>query len=87
MAQQGRYDIILSMTPVAKGLLERLASWPQEDVEELDEIAREIEVRRTGTYRLTNDERAAVREGLAQADRGEFVAEEAVAEADKRHGV
>jgi len=35
------------------------------------------------------DERtlAAIREGLAQADRGEFVPDEVVAEADKRHGI
>ena len=30
---------------------------------------------------------AAIREGLAQAERGEFVADEVVAEANKRHGL
>jgi len=45
----------------------------------------EIEARRTGLYVMTDDERAAVRAGLAQADRGEFVPDELVAEADKRH--
>ena len=42
----------------------------------------EIEVRRTGLYVMTDDERAAVRAGLARADRGEFVPNELVAEAD-----
>lgn len=31
--------------------------------------------------------RAAIMEGLAQADRGEYVADEVVAAADKRHGI
>jgi predicted transcriptional regulator len=36
---------------------------------------------------MSDGERAAVREGVAQADRGEFVPDEVVAEADKRHGL
>ncbi len=39
------------------------------------------------TVRLDEATRAAVREGLAQAERGEFVADEIVAEADTRHDV
>jgi hypothetical protein len=65
----------------------RLAeTWPKEDQEELAEYAREIEARRTGVYMMSDDERAAVRQGLAEADRGEFVPDGVVAEADKRHG-
>lgn len=37
--------------------------------------------------RLDEVTRAAVREGLAQAERGEFVPDEVVAEVDKRHDV
>jgi predicted transcriptional regulator len=37
---------------------------------------------------VTNADASAVRrEGLAQADRGEFGPDEVVAEADKRHGI
>jgi hypothetical protein len=61
-------------------------AWPMEDQAELAELAREIEARRTRTYVMSDDERAAVREGLEQADRGEFAPDEIVAEADKRHG-
>ena len=75
------------MSPTTKKLLEQVESWPEEDQEELAEYAREIEARRTGTYIMSDDERAAVRRGLAQADRGEFVADDVVAEADKRHGL
>jgi predicted transcriptional regulator len=57
-------------------MLEQVESWPAEDQEELAEYAREIEARRTGVYKMSDDERAAVRRGLAQADRGEFVPDE-----------
>ncbi len=57
-----------------------------EDQDKLAEYAREIEARRTGIYTMSDDERLAVARGLAEADRGEFVADELVAEADKRHG-
>jgi hypothetical protein len=46
--------------PVKDILLERVASWPAEDQEELSELAREIEARRTGVYRLSEEERAAI---------------------------
>jgi hypothetical protein len=34
------------MSPGTKTLLEQVQSWPEEDQEELDEVAREIESRR-----------------------------------------
>ena len=74
------------MTPATKRLLEHVESWPEEDQEELAEYAREIEARRTGVYSMTDEEHAAVSRGLAEADRGEFVPDEIVAEADTRHG-
>ena len=67
-------------------VFEHAETWPQEDQEELAEYAREIEARRTGIYTMSDDECTAVGKGLAEADRGEFVSEELVAEADKRHG-
>jgi predicted transcriptional regulator len=54
-------------------VLEAVRTWPHEDQEELAEIAREIEARRTRVYAMNDDERAAVREGLDQARRGEFM--------------
>jgi predicted transcriptional regulator len=36
---------------------------------------------------LDDETRAAIREGLAQAERGEFVPDEIVAESNKRHGI
>ena len=72
-------------TKALKEMLEHAATWPVEDQNDLAEYAREIEARRTGVYTMSDDERAAVGRGLAEADRGEFVADEVVAEADKRH--
>ena len=74
------------MSQNARQILDRVSAWPQEDVDELEEMARAIEARRTGIYTMSDDERVAVGKGMAQADRGEFVPDELVAEADKRHG-
>jgi hypothetical protein len=84
--EKRRRDIIEFMVAkVLKEVIEQAETWPQQDQEELAEYAREIQARRTGVYIMSDEERAAVRSGLAQADRGEFVADEVVAEADKRH--
>ena len=48
------------MSPSTKKLLERVASWPEEDVAELEEAAREIETRRSGVYHATPDELKAI---------------------------
>jgi hypothetical protein len=51
---------------------------PQEDVDELVELVREIEARRTGLYEVTPDEEAAIRQGLAELERGEWTSEQAM---------
>ena len=61
-------------TKARREVLEHVATWPVEDQNDLAEYAREIEARRTGVYTMSDDERAAVGRGLAEADRGEFVA-------------
>ena len=66
--------------------LQLAESWPEEDQKELAEQVREIEARRTGVYMISDDERTAVRKGLAEADRGVFVPDEVVKEADERYG-
>jgi hypothetical protein len=74
------------MVKALEDILRKAESWPTEDQQELAEYAREIEARRMGVYILSDEERAIVQEGLAQADRREFVADDVLAEADKRHG-
>ena len=73
------------MNKILKEVIEHAENWPVEDQQELAEYAREIEARRTNVYSMSDDERAAVLIGLAEADRGEFVPDEIVTEADKRH--
>ncbi len=66
------------MNKVAETILDRIADWPKEAQEELLQSMTDIEARHLGVYRLSDDERAAIREGLAQAARGELVPDEAV---------
>ncbi len=68
-------------------ILNSVRSWPQEDQEELVELVREIEARRTGIYVMNDEERAAVREGLEQAARGEFVPDDEMDAFWKKYGV
>jgi hypothetical protein len=70
------------MTQTLRDLLAHAETWPREDQEELAEYAREIEARRTGVYRMSDDERAAVNQGMAEADQGKFVSDDLVAKAD-----
>jgi hypothetical protein len=66
------------MSQNARKILDRVNSWPQEDLEELAEMARQIEARRTGVYELTPEEEEAIHEGLAELERGEWTSEEAM---------
>jgi predicted transcriptional regulator len=66
------------MNKIAETILDRIADWPKEAQEELMQSIVDIEAKHLGIYRLSDDERAAVREGLAQAERGEFVADDVV---------
>ena len=64
-----------------------MRSRPAEDQEDLIELAREIQARRTGVYVMSDEERAAVREGLEQARRGKFVPDEEMDAFWKKIGV
>ena len=61
------------MSPKVKEILQHVASWPEEDQDELAEYAREIEARRTGVYHATPEELQAIDEALGQVARGEVV--------------
>jgi predicted transcriptional regulator len=66
------------MSPKAKEILQHVGSWPEEDQEELAEVARDIEARSTGVYRLSDEERQAIKEGLADARAGRFASDDAI---------
>jgi predicted transcriptional regulator len=73
----GRY--IEKMNALTKKLLEEVETWPPEDQEELAEYAREIRGRRTGVYRLSDDERAGIERGLEDMRAGRFATDEEIA--------
>lgn len=68
------------MNAGTRTLLEQVQIWPEEDQEELANVAREIESRRTGVYRLSDEERTAVRAGMDAARRGDFVPDDEMEE-------
>jgi LDH2 family malate/lactate/ureidoglycolate dehydrogenase len=76
------YDAVMTKGQI-NAVLEAVRSWPQEDQEELAEVAREIEARRQGVYVLSDEERAAIEE----AERSGIASDEDVARFWKRHGV
>ncbi len=68
-------------------LLPAIERWPDEDQEALAEAAREIEALRSGVYAMSPAEEAAVAEGLAQPEQGEFTSDARIAELWKRAGL
>jgi hypothetical protein len=50
------------MSPNVKEILLRVEAWPEEDQQELAEIVRNIEARRSGVYHATPEELAAIDE-------------------------
>ena len=74
----------MGMAPTTKKLLEQVESWPIEDQEELVQYAREIEARRTGVYRLSDEEREAIDRSLEDVRQGRFASEERIAEIFKK---
>ena len=63
-----------------EALLERAASWPEEAQAELVRFMIDTEAKHFGVYRLTDEERAAIRKGLDDARAGRFASDEEVAE-------
>ncbi len=68
------------MIAALKDLFPRIDAWPSEDQEALVEAARGIEAGRTGVYRATAEELAAVDCGLDDVRGARLAAVEALAE-------
>lgn len=73
------------MSPKRQNLLERVATLPEELLGEVEETVDEIVRWHEGVYRLSDEERAAVRKGMEAARRGEFVSDEELAAYYRRH--
>jgi hypothetical protein len=66
------------MNTDVKHVLSRVARWPEDDQDELAQIALEIEARRHGVYHATPEELQAIDEALAAVARGEIASDEEV---------
>ncbi len=71
-------------TETLKNLVIKVGAWPEQDQQELADFARVIEARRAGLYQVSDAERAALAEGLGQADAYDFVPDAELAAALKR---
>jgi predicted transcriptional regulator len=75
-----------AMNAKLQNLFERIAALPDELLGEIEQSIDEIERWRGDVFRLTDEERAAVRKGMEAARRGEFVTDEELAAFYRRHG-
>jgi len=66
------------MNTDVKNVLSRVARWPEDDQDELAQIALEIEGRRHGVYHATAGELQAIDEALAAVARGDIASDEEV---------
>jgi predicted transcriptional regulator len=75
------------MTKMLEEAIAKVRELPAEDQDTVAVAILSMTGEDTLIIHLDDETRAAVREGLAQAQRGEFVSDEVVAEADRRHGI
>ena len=75
------------MTKLLERAIARVREFPEEDQDAFALALLSLAGEELPLVRLDEETRAAVREGVAQARRGEFVPDEVVAEADKRHRI
>jgi hypothetical protein len=66
-------------------LLERVSTWPEEAQDELVKSVADIESKHLGVYRLSDEERDAVRRGLADMREGRLASDADVAAVFNRY--
>jgi predicted transcriptional regulator len=75
------------MTKLLERAIEKVRELPAEDQDALAKALLSLTGEEAAVVHLDDETGAAVEEGLAQAERGEFAPDEVVAEADKRRGI
>lgn len=76
------------MTKLLERAIARVRELPENDQDALAALVLSIaDDSDASVVPLDEATRRAIREGLAQAECGEFVSDDVVAEADKRHGI
>lgn len=73
------------MRKLLENLMERAAVWPEEAQAELVESMIEIEVKHAGAYRLSDEERQAIRRSLQELRDGKIATAQQVAEVFDRY--
>jgi len=66
-------------------LLERVSTWPEEAQDEFVRSVADIESKHLGVYRLSDEERDAVRRGLADMREGKLASDAEVAAVFNRY--
>jgi predicted transcriptional regulator len=70
----------MTQTKTLEALMERAASWPDEAQAELVRFMIDTEAKHFGIYRLSDEERDAIRKGLDDVKHGRFASDEEMAE-------
>lgn len=87
MASGEGYAIISTMSKLLEDAIKRVRQLPESDQDEAAEMLLSVASRRSEPIHLDDETRAAVREGMAAARRGEFASDEEMAAFFKRYGV
>jgi predicted transcriptional regulator len=75
------------MTKLLDEAIAKIRKLPEKDQDKLATAMLLMAAADAAAMPLDDETRAAIREGLAQAERGGFISDEVVAEFDKRHGI
>ena len=75
------------MTKLLEQAIAKVRELAEEDQDAIAVAVLSMTIADASTFPIDAETRAAIREGLAQAERGEFVDDDIVAEADQRHGI
>jgi hypothetical protein len=75
------------MTKLLEQAIAKVRELPEQEQDALAAIILSMAGADASHFPLDREAEAAIREGLAQAERGEFVPDEVVAESNKRHGI
>ena len=76
-----------AMTKMLEEAIKKVRELPEAEQNEAAEMLLSVAAKSDEPVQLDDDTRAAVREGIEQARRGEFVSDEAMAAFFRRHGV
>jgi hypothetical protein len=76
---------LILVNELLDAMLERVRTWPQERQAYAVEVLKLIEAQGAGPLQVSDDEWAAILEGNAQAERGEFVSDLNICSLDKSH--